>query len=127
MTHYHLQGTHGAYLSGRTREEDPLVWIDGRSPGASPGDAAWQPLWDYAGKFEHPYWRAHGATAREAGHGGGDYFIIQDFVEAVAERKPPAVDVYDAVAWSSVYPLSERSAAAGGRPVAIPDFRARTR
>jgi hypothetical protein len=127
MTHYHLQGTHGAYLSGRTRGEDPLVWIDGRSPGASPGDAAWQPLWDYAGEFEHPSWRAHGATAREAGHGGGDYFIIQDFVEAVGDGAPPAVDVYDAVAWSSVYPLSERSAAAGGCPVPIPDFRSRAR
>jgi predicted dehydrogenase len=127
MTHYHLQGTHAAYLSGRARGEDPLVWIDGRSPGVSPGNAAWQPLWDYADQYEHPYWRAHGATAREAGHGGGDYFIIQDFVEAIAAGKPPAIDVYDAVAWSSVYPLSEQSVASGGRPVRIPDFRAGAR
>jgi predicted dehydrogenase len=127
MTHYHLQGTHGAYLSGRTSAEEPLVWIDGRSPGASPGDAAWQSLWDLAGELEHPAWRAYSGTAREAGHGGGDYFIIQDFLAAVGEGTPPAVDVYDAVAWSCVYPLSERSAAAGGRPVPIPDFRSRRR
>jgi predicted dehydrogenase len=123
MTHYQLQGTHAAYLSGRTRAEDPLVWLDGGSPGVSPGDAAWQPLWDYASEYEHPYWRAHGATARDAGHGGGDYFIIKDFVDAIVGGAPPAIDVFDAVAWSSVYPLSELSAAQGGRPVPIPDFR----
>ncbi|MDQ3700647.1 MAG: hypothetical protein M3442_06970, partial [Chloroflexota bacterium] len=127
MTHYVLQGTHAAYVSGRTREEDPLIWIDGRSPGVSPGDAAWQPLWDLAAEYEHPYWRAHGATAREAGHGGGDYFIIQDFVSAIAEGVAPAIDVFDAVTWSSVYPLSAESVAQGGRPLAIPDFRRPTK
>jgi len=34
-----------------------------------------------------------------------------------------AVDVYDAVTWSSVFPLSAESVQRGGQPVAIPDFR----
>jgi predicted dehydrogenase len=123
MTHYHLQGTQAAYLSGRYREEDPLIWISGRTTRENGTAGGWQPLWDYADEFEHPYWREHGATAREAGHGGGDYFIIEDFVRAIAGGVSPAIDVYDAVAWSSVYPLSMESAAQGGRPVAIADFR----
>ena len=45
MTHYALQGTRGAYASARHSGEDPLIWLDGRSPGQSPPDAAWEPLW----------------------------------------------------------------------------------
>jgi predicted dehydrogenase len=123
MTHYALQGTEGAYLSARHGGEDPLIWLDGRSPGVSPGDAAWEPLWAYADEFEHPHWRAHGAAARQAGHGGGDFFILRDFAAAVAGRTPPPIDVYDAVTWSSVYPLSQQSVRERGRAVAIPDFR----
>jgi predicted dehydrogenase len=32
MTHYVLQGTQAAYLSARHGREEPLIWIDGRSP-----------------------------------------------------------------------------------------------
>jgi hypothetical protein len=123
MTHYLLQGTTASYLSARHHKESPLIWIAGRSPGDRIGREEWQPLWDYAAEFEHPRWAARGAIAREAGHGGGDYFIIEDFVDAVAGRAPPAIDVYDAVTWTCVYPLTVRSVAAGGQPQAIPDFR----
>jgi hypothetical protein len=64
-------------------------------------------------------------VAREAGHGGGDFFVVEDFVRAVRTGKPPAVDVYDAVTWSSVFPLSQESVRRGGQPIAIPEFRRR--
>src|SRR5574341_473290 len=57
-----------------------VIWIQGRSPGTTIGSEEWQPLWDYAAAYEHPRWQARGAVAREAGHGGGDYFIIEDFL-----------------------------------------------
>jgi predicted dehydrogenase len=123
MTHYTLQGERASYLSPRHDREDPLVWIEGRSPGARFGKEEWQPLWDYAAEYEHPRWRERGAVARAAGHGGGDYFVVEDFVRAVRDGTPPAVDVYDAVTWSSVFPLSVESVAKGGQPVAMPDFR----
>jgi predicted dehydrogenase len=123
MTHYVLQGTDASYLSPRHRGEDPLIWIKGRSPGERIGSEEWEPLWRYADEYEHPRWRERGAVAREAGHGGGDYFVVEDFVDAVLSGTPPAVDVYDAVTWSSVFPLSAESVARGGQPVALPDFR----
>jgi predicted dehydrogenase len=125
MTHYLLQGTHASYLAPRHGKEDPLIWIAGRSPGERFGREEWQSLWDYADEYEHPRWRERGAVAREAGHGGGDYFIVEDFVRAVQAASPPAVDVYDAVTWSSVFPLSIESVRRGGQPVAMPDFRRR--
>jgi predicted dehydrogenase len=93
MIHYVLQGTEAAYLSARHGGEHPLLWIKGRSPGETIGREEWRPLWDYAAEFEHPRWKERGAVAREAGHGGGDYFVVEDFVDAVDGRTPPAIDV----------------------------------
>jgi predicted dehydrogenase len=123
MTHYQLQGERAAYLSPRHAAEDPLVWIEGRSPGERFGRERWQSLWDHAAGLEHPRWKEHGAVARGAGHGGGDYFVVEDFVNAVLTGTPPAVDVYDAATWSSVFELSRESVGLGGRPVPVPDFR----
>lgn len=127
MTHYTLQGEHASYLSPRFGGEDPLIWIEGRSPGEAFGREQWQPLWEYVAQYEHPRWRERGAVAREAGHGGGDFFIVEDFVQAVQTGTPPAVDVYDAVTWSSIFPLSIQSVQRGGQPVAIPDFRSKAK
>ena len=123
MVHYVLQGTHGAYLSPRSHHEDPLIWLEGHSPGVSPGDADWEPLWNYADQYEHPRWREWGATAREAGHGGGDFFVLQDFLDAIEGKSPPTIDVYDAVTWSCISPLSVASVRGGGVPVEIPNFK----
>ncbi|MFC3770125.1 Gfo/Idh/MocA family protein [Paenibacillus sp. GCM10012303] len=128
MTHYGLQGTKGAYLSARHDGEGPLVWLEGRSPGKSEGlegqpAAEWQPLWTHAADYEHPLWRKWNEEANKAGHGGGDFFIIDEFVGAILERRRPAIDVYDAVLWSSVFPLSVQSVAEQGKPVRFPDFR----
>lgn len=138
-THYALQGATASYVAGRHRGETPLVWIEGVSPGSSPGDAAWQPLWDYAGEYEHPLWRARGGAAAateinrggrggrggQVGHGDTDFLTLDAFVSALRTGSPAAVDVYDAVTWSSVMPLSIASVAQGGAPVPIPDFRRR--
>ncbi|MDF2724504.1 MAG: hypothetical protein K0Q59_4179 [Paenibacillus sp.] len=126
--HYGLQGTKGAYISSRHPKEDPLIWIEGRSPGHSlslPGQPAaeWEPLWAYGAEYEHPLWRQWNEEANKAGHGGGDFFIIDEFVGAILDNRRPAIDVYDAVLWSSVFPLSVQSVAEKGKPVYFPDFR----
>jgi hypothetical protein len=126
MTHYVLQGTEASYISARRHHEreDDLIWIAGCSPGSSPsGEAEWESLWDYAEQYEHPMWAEWGDLAREAGHGGGDFFVLKDFFDAVQQDVQPPIDVYDAVAWSSVFPLSADSVTQGGVPVDIPDFR----
>ncbi len=123
MSHYVLQGTQGAYLSARHAREEPLIWIDGQSPGRSAeGTAEWESLWQYSDRYEHPYWRELGAAASSSGHGGGDFFVLKDFCDAVQYGTRPAVDVYDAVTWSAIVPLSMESVARGGAPVAVPNF-----
>ncbi len=125
MTHYGLQGTEAAYLSERHPGEDPLIWIGGASSKSSreKDEAVWEALWNYEDQYEHPLWKRWRNEATNAGHGGGDFFVLEEFVASILEKRRPAIDVYDAVTWSSLIPLSAKSASAGGRPVSIPDFK----
>jgi hypothetical protein len=43
-------------------------------------------------------------------------------VQCLREGLPLDQDVYDAATWSCISELSERSVAAGGAPMEIPDF-----
>jgi predicted dehydrogenase len=139
MVHYSLQGTNGAFLSRRHDSEEPLVWLKGVSPGVSPanfnfegmarperhremGHPEWQALWELAERYEHPLWQKQGEEALKSGHGGGDFFVLQDFANAVLDGSKPAIDVYDAVTWSSITPLSIYSVADGGMPMDVPRF-----
>ena len=58
----------------------------------------------------------------EAGHGGMDWFIIRAWIEAVKNDTLPPIDVYDAAAWMSITPLSEKSINEGSSTLEIPDF-----
>ncbi len=123
MTHYALQGTAGAYQSARQDGEDPLLWLARDTAPAANGtepERHWSSLWDYAGEFESDQWRGRVEIAAESGHGGGDFFVLEEFAAAIAEGRAPTIDVYDAVLWSSVVPLSIESIRQGGAPVEFP-------
>lgn len=123
MTHYVLQGTMASYISPRHPKDDHLIWIEGRSPEAPDGTATeWEDLGKYADEFDHPRWKEWEAIAGKTGHGGGDFFVIADFIDAILERRNPPIDVYDAVTWSSILPLSIESVKRGGAPVDVPNF-----
>jgi predicted dehydrogenase len=122
MFHFELQGGKAAFLSPRHPKEEPLLWIDGGNRGRGPAELEWEVLWKHTDRFEHPRWVQWGNQAMKAGHGGGDFFILDDFLAAIETGRKPAIDVYDAVTWSALMPLSIESVAKGGIPVQIPDF-----
>ena len=117
-THYALQGTRGAYLSPRREGEEPLVWLQERSSEKE----AWQPLWDYR-ELLPAEWRVPPPEALAAGHGGGDYFEVRDFVDCVRGGRRPPIDVYDALDFTVPGLVSRESLRRGGVPVPVPDFR----
>ena len=117
MAYYQLQGTAGCYEAPRGLGDTHKIYLEGRSP-----NGAWQPLMDFA---EHLPERFRGATdeQRAAGHGGGDFFIVQDFTDAILKGTRPAIDVYQAAEWTAVALLSELSVTNGGRTMDMPRFR----
>ena len=114
---YSLQGTNGIWSGlylGRG------IYFEGKSPKDK-----WEKDKDYDAymeKYDHPMWRDFYAKAQNAGHGGIDFFTIREFVKSVRENAYPPIDIYDAVTWSSIIPLSEASIAKGGTPEFFPDF-----
>lgn len=95
----------------------PRLYIDG-----APGGERWTALADLKGKYEHPLWTAVGEMARQGGHGGMDFVMAYRLVQCMREGLAPDFDVYDAVAWSVPFPLSEQSMKKGSAPVKFPDF-----
>ncbi|MBR3954691.1 MAG: Gfo/Idh/MocA family oxidoreductase [Clostridia bacterium] len=70
-----------------------------------------------------PKWKTEDRkSARAAGHGGGDYFIIRHFFECLREGKQPVFDYRFATALSAVAILAHRSILNGAQPFDIPDF-----
>ena len=78
-------------------------------------------------KYEHEIWKKFLEDGVKGGHGGVDYLVYSDFFDCVKNNKPMPIDVYDAAVWMCITPLSEKSIAAGGAPMEIPDFKNRNK
>jgi len=112
-----LQGTRGHFSANIG-----MVYIEGRSPQ----EHQWEPLENYSKEFAPPLYqtidRSKFKTAR--GHGGGADTAVMwaRFLKALMSGTQPDMTVYDAVTWSVISPLTERSVASKSRPVDFPDF-----
>ena len=70
-----------------------------------------------------PEWPAEEKEKIEqAGHGGGDYFVIREMFRAIRENKKPEFDEYFATTLASVGILGHRSLLENGVAYDIPDF-----
>ena len=74
-------------------------------------------------KYAPPIVNHIGSIAKEVGgHGGMDFIMDWRLIDCLRNGLPLDQDVYDAAAWSSVFPLSQRSVAKKSRTIDIPDF-----
>ncbi|MBM7564859.1 Gfo/Idh/MocA family protein [Paenibacillus sacheonensis] len=120
LNYYTLQGTKGCYEAPRGLGDTHKIWLEGM--GDREDEMQWRPLSEYAEYLPERY-RNVTEEQKSAGHWGGDYFIVEDFVAAVKGERKPAIDVYDACEWTAVAMLSELSVMNGGRAMEMPDFR----
>ncbi|MGA2259343.1 MAG: hypothetical protein ABSG53_32110, partial [Thermoguttaceae bacterium] len=56
------------------------------------------------------------------GHGGMDWLMAWRMIDCLHHGEPLDQSVYDAAAWSSIGPLSEKSIATRSQSVDVPDF-----
>jgi len=119
MTNYSLQGTDGCYESARSSEEKGKIWLRSLSKEKD--------KWMYTSELEEEYlpeeWKRHLEKAQKAGHGGGDYFEILDFVEAIRGTKPCPVGIHEAINITLPGLVSQKSIEQGGKWLPVPDSR----
>jgi predicted dehydrogenase len=119
MTNYQLQGTDGCYESARAHGEPNRVWL--RSLARSPNE--WMRLEELEAEFLPDDWKNASAAAAAAGHGGGDYFEVIDFIAAVTGQRPPAIGIDQAMDMTLPGLASQQSALEHGRWIDVPDSR----
>jgi predicted dehydrogenase len=110
---FRVQGTNGIWM-----DLNNSIYIEGKSK--IPHE--WESAQAWLDRYDHPLWKKYGNDAHGAGHGGMDWFVLHAFVESVKQKANTPQDVYDAVTWSAITPLSETSIRLGGETVEFPDF-----
>jgi hypothetical protein len=107
-----ISGTRGTFC-----DYPPRLHLDG-------GPDDWvTDLQPYHETYGHPLWRKLKSQAEKSGgHGGMDYLMNWRLIQCLREGLPLDLTVYDAAAWSSIFPLSIASVSKGSAPIAVPDF-----
>lgn len=119
MTNYQLQGTDGAYESSRGGPGDTdKVWLRSRSK-----DPKWIDLRSLEEEFTPESWKRLGEEALKSGHGGGDYFQVLDFVDAMQGRRSCPIGIDEAMDMTLPGLVSQQSILQGGAWLNVPDPR----
>ena len=124
-TNYQLQGTDGCYESSRGGPWDKdKVWLRSRDENYRWRDLSlFSEVPELAEKYLPAGWREASQLARRAGHGGGDYFEILDFVNTVQGKCPNPIGIHAAMDMTLPGLISQQSIAEDGRWIEVPDSR----
>ena len=125
MTNYQCQGTDGAYESARGGPVDKgKLWLRSLSE---------KPKWfdldtlvnldDFVEAHMPEIWRNPPEAALKAGHGGGDFFEIRDFVRAARGEAPCPIGIHEAMDMTLPGLVSQESVGRGGEWMEVPDSR----
>lgn len=119
MTNYYqIQGTKGCYEAPRALGDVAKIAI--ATDDDPEGFKEWKPLSDYKHLLPERYLLGE---SDNAGHGGGDFYIVADFINAIKSGIQPELNVYKAAEWTSVALLSQLSVTNGNRTMDVPNFR----
>ena len=109
---FRVQGTRGLWM-----DVNKSVYVEGRSDSHR-----WESQAAYMEEYDHILWRRYEDSAKGAGHGGMDYFLLNSLIEHAKINARPPFDAIDAATWKAITPLSEASVASEGSPQEFPDF-----
>jgi predicted dehydrogenase len=119
MTNYSLQGSRGCYESARGRGERGKIWLADLCPDRN----AWMDLSALEADYMPEIWRNPPEEALRAGHGGGDFFEVFDFVNAILGKAPCPIGIHEAMDMTLPGLVSQASIARGGEWLEVPDSR----
>jgi len=118
MTYYSLQGTQGCYEAPRGLGDSPKIWLATKS-----AQVEWMPLAQLEEEFLPESWLHPPKEALEAGHGGGDYMEVQDFVQAIIKDTEPPIGIHQAMDMTLPGLVSQQSILQHSAWLPVPDSR----
>jgi len=120
MTNYSLQGTRGCYESARSRLEPHKIWLADLAPDTN----TWMELDELEEAYLPEMWRDPPEAALKAGHGGGDFFEVLDFVNAITGEAPCPIGIHEALDMTLPGLVSQASILEDGTWMDVPNSRA---
>lgn len=110
---YRICGTEGQIENLRGMNGQVMLRYNSwNKPEGMEQDNLYDPQWNHKDE----------ALIEKEGHGGGDFLVIQEFLNCLREDRKPDFDVYFATRMSAVGILAHRSLLEKGMPYDIPDF-----
>lgn len=122
LPHYYSRNFNVGGTKAKFDENTQSFFFSGKDSPEDEWKKAWGNMDSLHETYGHPLWKEYEEVGIKSGHGGMDWLVLRAFVESVKNESKPPIDVYDAVAWMVITPLSEASIAKGSMPVEIPDF-----
>ncbi len=118
MMNYQLQGTGGAYESNRFSYTGGKIWLRELSEKLE-----WTEIENVPDQYMPDMWRNPPTEALKAGHGGGDFFEIFDFVSAARGNAACPIGIHEAMDMTLPGLVSQQSILRGGEWLDVPDSR----
>lgn len=118
-TYYSLQGTKGCYESARGFGDRPKIYLTDRHPDP----VEWHDPEELAAEFLPEHWLHQSEEAKRAGHGGGDYMEVLDFVDAIINGTEPPIGVHQAMDMTLPGLVSQQSIEQGSAWLDVPNSR----
>ena len=119
MTNYQLQGTLGSYESARRAGEKNNIWL--RQLHGPPTE--WHDLEELVEGHMPEMWRRPPEGALKAGHGGGDYFEVMDWLNSILDATPCPIGIHEAMDMTLPGLVSQQSVLQDGAWLEVPDSR----
>ncbi|MBN1579342.1 MAG: hypothetical protein JXA89_01470, partial [Anaerolineae bacterium] len=123
MHNHCLQGTKGCYESARCPQERNRVWLADLCANSPANKDSWLDLTDLETEYLPEMWRDPPEKALQAGHGGGDYFEVLDFINSIVDGTPCPIGIHEAMDMTLPGLISQASIANGGIWMDVPDSR----
>lgn len=118
MTNYSLQGTKGCYESARSVLEMDKIWLEDKCKDMN----TWMDLWELQ-EYLPDIWRNPPEEAIRAGHGGGDYYVVLDFINSIVNNQPCPIGIHEAMDMTLPGLVSQESILREGEWLEVPDSR----
>ena len=119
MANYQLQGTKAAYESARTHREHHRIWLADLCEEKD----TWLDLAQLEEEYLPELWRDPPEQALKAGHGGGDYFEMVDFIRAAKGEGECPIGIDAAMDMALPGLVSQQSVLQDGQWLDVPDSR----
>jgi hypothetical protein len=125
MTNYQLQGTDGCYESSRGGlVNDGKIWFRELSKKIEWHNADELTTIDQlAKKFLPDIWFSPPEAAVKAGHGGGDYFEVIDWIDSIQGKIECPIGIHQAMNITLPGLISQESIRKNGQWLSVPDSR----